>query len=61
MSKVKEKLEELSMTGDRELSLRIVIVPLRTTKMSIEFTSKEDLIKQLHYETFETIQLNKDE
>jgi hypothetical protein len=60
MSKIKSKLEELSIIGDRELSLRIVIMPLRTTKMSIEFTSKEDLIKQLHYEIFDTIQINKD-
>ena len=40
VSKIKSKMEELSMMGDLEHFLRIVLYPVQTTKMSIEFTSK---------------------
>lgn len=48
------------MLGDREQYLRILILPYSTTKMSIEFTSKEDMIKQLRYDTSESIEIGKD-
>lgn len=52
IEKIKEKLSELSIEHDHEIYLRLLIVASNNTKLTIEFTSKQDIIRQLRYNTF---------